>query len=157
MSRSPSSLRLPYALALLMIGTLGCASSEDGVGAYRVQSIGNAKRAVEATVLAVKPVRIVRVNSGVGANTGGLVGGALAADNSDNVGVIIAGVVAGAVIGDAIESSQNRFNGHEYIIETKTGALLTVAQIDEGSEVFEESNQVILVYGYPHKLIKDPR
>lgn len=144
-------------LMFILLGLAGCAATNDGQGVYRVQSVGNAQRSMEAVVLTAKPVLIVRSNSGTGANAGGLAGGVIAAENSDDAGVIIAGIIAGAVIGDAIESSGNRFNGHEYVIENKRGALLTVAQIDNGSEIFEPSDNVILIYGYPHRLIKDPR
>jgi outer membrane lipoprotein SlyB len=144
-------------LIFIFVGLVGCAATNDGQGVYRVQSVGNAQRSVEAVVLTAKPVLIVRANSGAGANAGGLAGGVIAAENSDDAGVIIAGIIAGAVIGDAIESSGNRFNGHEYVIENKRGALLTVAQIDDGSEIFGPSDNVILIYGYPHRLIKDPR
>ena len=144
-------------LTFMLLGLAGCAATNDGQGVYRVQSVGNAQRSMEAVVLTAKPVLIVRSNSGAGANAGGLAGGVIAAENSDDAGVIIAGIIAGAVIGDAIESSGNRFNGHEYVIENKRGALLTVAQVDDGSEIFEPSDNVILIYGYPHRLIKDPR
>ena len=144
-------------LMFILLGLAGCAATNDGQGVYRVQSVGNAQRSMEAVVLTAKPVLIVRSNSGAGANAGGLAGGVIAAENSDDAGVIIAGIIAGAVIGDAIESSGKRFNGPEYVIENKRGALLTVAQIDNGSEIFEPSDNVILIYGYPHRLIKDPR
>ena len=144
-------------LIFIFVGFAGCAATNDGQGVYRVQSVGNAQRSMEAIILTAKPVLIVRANSGAGANAGGLAGGVIAAENSDNAGVIVAGIIAGVVIGDAIESSGNRFNGHEYVIENKRGALLTVAQVDDGSEIFEPSDNVILIYGYPHRLIKDPR
>ena len=96
-------------------------------------------------------------NSGAGSQAGGMIGGALAAENSDNVGVIIAGIVAGAIVGDSIETSSNTFNGHEYVIQTKRGVLLTVAQIDGLDKVFSRDDKVILVYGHPHRLIEDPR
>jgi outer membrane lipoprotein SlyB len=142
---------------LALAGLAGCAATNDGQGVYRVQSVGNAQRSMEAVVLTSKPVLIVRANSGAGANAGGLAGGVIAAENSDNAGVIIAGIIAGAVIGDAIESTGNRFNGREYVIETSRGVILTVAQVDDGSDIFEAADNVILVYGYPHRLIKDPR
>ena len=138
-------------LILVIIG--GCAPVNDGIGRYRVESVGNAHRSVEAVVLASKPVIILEQISGAG----GAIGGALAAENSDNAAVIIAGIVAGAIIGNSAEVSGKTYGGHEYVIETKRGVLLTVAQIDASSNVFSVNDKVILVYGHPHRLIEDPR
>jgi outer membrane lipoprotein SlyB len=138
-------------LILVVIG--GCAPVNDGIGRYRVESVGNAHRSVEAVVLASKPVIILEQISGAG----GAIGGALAAENSDNAAVIIAGIVAGAIIGNSAEVSGKTYGGHEYVIEKKRGVLLTVAQIDASSNVFSANDKVILVYGHPHRLIEDPR
>ncbi len=142
-------------LILVVIG--GCAPVNDGIGRYRVESVGNAHRSVEAVVLASKPVIILEQSSGAGARAGGAIGGALAAENSDNAAVIIAGIVAGAIIGNSAEVSGKTYGGHEYVIEKKRGVLLTVAQIDASSNVFSANDKVILVYGHPHRLIEDPR
>jgi outer membrane lipoprotein SlyB len=138
-------------LILVVIGD--CAPVNDGIGRYRVESVGNAHRSVEAVVLASKPVIILEQISGAG----GAIGGALAAENSDNAAVIIAGIVAGAIIGNSAEVSGKTYGGHEYVIEKKRGVLLTVAQIDASSNVFSANDKVILVYGHPHRLIEDPR
>ncbi|MDC3264446.1 hypothetical protein OAU51_03890 [Porticoccaceae bacterium] len=103
--------------------------------------------------MASKPVIILEQISGAG----GAIGGALAAENSDNAAVIIAGIVAGAIIGNSAEVSGKTYGGHEYVIEKKRGVLLTVAQIDASSNVFSANDKVILVYGHPHRLIEDPR
>ncbi len=140
-------------VSLLMI--VSCAT--DGVGRYRVQSIGNAQRSIEATVIRSAPVYIQEESSGSGAALGGTVGGGLAADGSDNVAVIIAGIIAGAIVGDYVEGVNNIHQATEYVIQTSNGALFTVAQIDSNNEIFEEGDNVILVYGYPTRLLKDTR
>jgi len=142
---------------LILVIISACAPVNDGVGRYRVESVGNAHRSIEAVILSSKPVIILEQISGAGAKAGGTIGGALAAENSDNAGVIIAGIVAGVIIGNSIEVSGRTYNGHEYVIETKRGVLLTVAQIDTSHKVFSVNDKVILVYGYPHRLIEDPR
>ncbi len=144
-------------IILVLLVICACAPVNDGIGKYRVESVGNAYRSTEALVLSVRPVMLHKQNSGAGSQAGGMIGGALAAENSDNVGVIIAGIVAGAIVGDSIETSSNTFNGHEYVIQTKRGVLLTVAQIDGLDKVFSRDDKVILVYGHPHRLIEDPR
>lgn len=150
----------PVALFLLVLVSafmLSCATVPDGMGVYRIESVGNAQRSIRAEVLSVEPVRIIERNSGVGARAGGAMGAAIALEQSDNAAVIIAGLIAGAVIGNAIEESANIHNGHQYVIENSRGALLTIAQIDRGHDVYSIGDSVILVYGYPHKLLRDPR
>ena len=41
--------------------------------------------------------------------------------------------------------------------ETENGVLLTVAQIDSGNMIFESGSKVVLVYGYPNRLLLDPQ
>lgn len=142
-------------IALCSIILTSCVT--DGVGRYRVQSIGNAQRSVAAIVLSANPVVIAQESSGAGANAGGALGGAMALDNSNSATALIAGIIAGAVVGDLIEANGNTYEGTEYVIESKTGLLLTVAQVNRDEEIFSKGDQVILVYGYPHRLIRDPR
>jgi len=150
-----ASFKRLFSLFVVAFTLASCNS--DGIGRYKVETIGSAQRSVAATVLSAKPVQIVRQNTGAGANAGAAMGGALAYDNSDSAAAIVAGVIAGAVIGDAIESSGNALNGKEYVIQTENELLLTVAQINQNNEIFGAGDKVILVYGHPHKLIRDPR
>jgi len=144
-------------IPLVLCGALLTACVNDGVGKYRVQSIGNAQRSIAGIVLSASPVLIAKDTSGAGANAGGALGGAMAIDNSDSATVLVAGIIAGAVIGNAIESQGNIYEGTEYVIETEAGLLLTVAQVNRNDKVFVKGDRVVLVYGYPHRLIRDPR
>jgi outer membrane lipoprotein SlyB len=81
----------------------------------------------------------------------------LAAESSDNAAIIIAGIIGGAIIGNNIEASAGVLQGHEYLLETETGKLLTVAQPDSGNDILGIGSAAILVYGYPHRLTRDPR
>lgn len=134
---------------------IGCTTPNDP--RYRVATIGNATRSTSAVVLSSEAVIIQRSNSGAGATAGGAMGGAVAAQSSDNAAVIIAGIIGGAIIGDAIESEAGEANGHQYLIQTESGALLAVAQLDEGNTVFQINDRVVLIYGHPHRLVRDPR
>ena len=138
-----------------LITIVSCAT--DGVGRYRVQSIGNAQRSVEAVIIQSTPVYVQEESSGGGAALGGTVGGGLAADGSDNVAVVIAGIIAGAIVGEYIEGASNIHEATEYVIETSNGTLFTVAQINANTEIFIEGDRVILVYGYPTRLLRDTR
>ena len=145
------------ALSIVAVSTLlslGCAT-QDGQGRYRVATIGNAARAVDAEVLTARPAYIDR-NSGTGAAAGGALGGALAAENSDNAAVIIAGIIGGALVGNAIESGARRANATQYVLVTETGAKVVVAQLDKGNEIYTSGDRVILVYGYPAQLVRAP-
>ena len=140
----------PIILASLLV-MVGCATV-DGQGRYRVESIGKAQRSTEAVVISARPAFIQQSTSGQGAAVGGLVGGGLAAE-SDNAGVIIAGIIGGILIGEAIESAGNVHDATEYVIRTSANALFTVAQVDRGNIIFKKDDKVILVYGYPSRLI----
>lgn len=144
-------------IPLVLSGVLLIGCVKDDVGKYRVQSIGNAQRSIAGVVLSASSVFIAEDTSGAGANAGGALGGAMAIDNSDSATVLVAGIIAGAVIGNAIESQGNTYEGTEYVIETEAGLLLTVAQVNRNEEVFTKGDRVVLVYGYPHRLIRDPR
>ena len=147
-------LRIPLFAVILFISAC---SSVDGQGRYRVQSVGNAQRSVEATIISATPVYIQEATSGTGSALGAMTGGGLAAGGSDNVAVIIAGIIAGAVIGDYIEGQNNIHGATEYIIETSSQILFVVAQINEGNMIFKNGDKVVLVYGYPTRLVPDPR
>ena len=144
-------------LAILLIPFLaGCSGVQDGTGRYRIQSVGNAQRSVEAVVLVARPAYIASGNSGAGAALGGAVGGALASEGSDNAGVVIAGIIGGMIVGSAIEGEGRVYDATEYVIKSETGVLVTVAQINNGNPIFKPSDKVVLVYGYPSRLIALP-
>ena len=144
-------------IPLILCGVLLTACVKDGTGKYRVQSVGNAQRSISAIVLSTSPVIIAKDTSGAGSNSGGALGGALAIDNSDSATVLVAGIIAGAVIGNAIEAQGNTYEGTEYLIETEAGLLLTIAQVNKNGELHRKGDRVVLIYGYPHRLIRDPR
>ena len=139
-------------LALL----IGC-QTPDGSGVYRIESIGNAQRSIEAVVMSTRPVRIQANATGAGGNAGGIAGGLIAANNSDNAAVIVAGIIGGIIVGAAIENSAGVYEGTEYVIKTSADVILTVAQINKGNSVYALGDKVILLYGFPCRLIKDRR
>ena len=142
-------------LVVVLAGLLSSCTSQDGQGRYRVATIGNAVRAVDAEVLSAAPA-FVEFNSGAGATAGGVLGGALAADSSDSAAVLIAGVIGGALIGNAAERGARRANATQYLLVTENDAKIVVAQLDADNEVYEVGAKVILVYGYPAQLIREP-
>ncbi len=141
---------------ILSFVILGCVNT-DGDGRYRVETIGNAKRSIEAVVLSSQSVLVRSSTTGVGGVAGGTTGGIIAANNSDNPAIIFAGILGGVIVGDAIERAANVHDATEYVIENKANAIFTVVQINKNNPIFEPGDKVILVYGYPSRLIKDPR
>ena len=146
-------LRVSAAL-LIYVLLFGCTAPTDP--RYRVATIGNATRSTPAVVMSSEAVIIQRSNSGAGATTGGAMGAAVAAESSDNAAVIIAGIIGGAIIGNAIEGEVGKANGHQYLFETESEALLAVAQLDEGNTLFQVNDKLVLIYGHPHRLVLDP-
>ena len=144
------------AVIFVLFTSTGC-NTVDGSERYKVATIGNAKRSVEAIVLPARPVFVLPETTGAGASLGGAIGGGVALNNSNNVGIIFAGIIAGAIVGDTVERSAGTRKAHEYLIQTLNGALLTVVQTDEGNSIFSKESKVILIHGYPSELIADPR
>jgi len=148
--------RINLVFLLTLISLTGCGTT-DGVGRYRVATIGNAKRSIDAIIISSNSTLVQTNSTGVGAIAGGTAGGVAAALNSNNAAVIVAGIVGGVLIGGAIEGWENVHEATEYVIQTSTSAIFTVVQINKNNPIFHPKDKVILVYGYPSKLIKDQR
>ena len=136
---------------------LSACSTVDGQGRYRIETIGNAKRSVGAVVISSQSVIVQASVSGKGSLIGGTAGGLVADNNSDNAGVVFAGIIAGAIVGEMIEQDANTHNATEYVIQTETKMLLTVVQININNPIFKVDERVILIHGYPSRLIRDTR
>ena len=90
---------------------------------------------------------------------GGLIGAGLIAllsnqekaEENISIGAIV-GAVVGGLAGAAVEKSAVVKDGHEYVVQTSNGALLTLVQ---GGEPFVEGTKVIVLYGSPARIIAD--
>lgn len=147
-------------LALFLIigaGLVGCASTTDP-NTYSVGSVGQVNRSIPGTIISS---RLVTINANTG--TGGAVGGAAGAVAGSSIGSgsranalgAIGGAVAGAVIGAALEQGNSQKQGMEYVVATSNGNLLTITQGIEPQ--LRDNDKVIILYGSPARLIKDPR
>lgn len=144
-------------VATMVMLYLSACSTIDGQGKYRVETIGNAKRSVGAVVVSHQSVVVQLDASGKGSLLGGTAGGLIADNNSDNAGVVFAGIIAGAIVGEMIEQDANTREATEYVIQTETGMLLTVVQVNKNNPIFKTDERVILIHGYPSRLIRDAR
>jgi outer membrane lipoprotein SlyB len=131
--------------AALALALVACSTTSPDV----VQR-GDAQRLAQvqdATVLSVRPVTVDGTQSGIGAATGGVVGGIAGASRSHGneaaaIGVI--GAVAGAVIGNVIERSSTREDAFEILVQLKSGERRAIVQAQAG-ENFAAGDPVILV------------
>lgn len=148
------SLLASMAATLILVG---CANTTDP-STYSVGSVGQVNRSVAGTVISARPIRI-DATTGAGGAVGGLAGGvagsSIGGGSRANALGAIGGAVAGAVIGNAIERSGAQRDGMEYVITTENGSLMTIAQGPEPT--FSEGDKVIILYGNPSRVIKDPR
>lgn len=145
-------------ISLALVATLaGCANTTDP-STYSVGSVGQVNRSVPGTVVSARPVTI-NANTGTGAGVGGVAGAVAGSSIGGGTRAhalgAIGGAVAGALVGAAIEQNGSQLSGIEYVVSTQNGSLLTITQ---GAEpAFLENDRVIILYGSPARLIKDPR
>ncbi len=145
------------AILCLSLAVVGCANTTDP-STYSVGSVGQVNRSVPGTIVSARQVTI-NTNTG----SGGAIGGVAGAVAGSSVGGgaranalgAIGGAVAGALVGSAIEQSGANQPGMEYVVSTTNGTLLTVTQGPEPR--FQENDKVIILYGSPARIIRDPR
>lgn len=135
----------------------GCANTTDP-STYSVGSVGQVNRSVAGTVISARMIRI-DANTGaggaVGSMTGAVAGSGMGGSTRANAVGAISGAVVGAVIGNALEQTNSQRDGMEYVISTANNSLMTIAQGLTPS--FSEGEKVIILYGSPARVIKDPR
>lgn len=130
----------------LVLALAGCASSSPDViqrgDAQRLSSV------VDAVVLSVRTVTVEGSQSGIGATTGGVVGGIAgygAGSNQSQAQVIgILAATAGAVAGNVIERAGTREEAYEILVQLKNGDRRAIVQA-KGAEVFAPGDPVILI------------
>ncbi|WP_305807003.1 glycine zipper 2TM domain-containing protein [Stenotrophomonas sp. YIM B06876] len=145
------------AILAISLAFVGCANTTDP-STYSVGSVGQVNRSVPGTIISARPVTI-NTNTGTGGSVGGVAGAvagsSIGGGTRANALGAVGGAVAGALVGSAIEQNGARQPGMEYVVSTSNGTLLTVTQ---GSEPrFQENDKVIILYGNPARVIRDPR
>lgn len=102
----------------------------------------------DAVVLSVRTVTVEGSQSGVGAATGGVVGGLAgfgAGSNQRDAQIIgLLAATAGAVAGNVIERAGTREEAFEILVQLRNGDRRAIVQA-KGSEVFTPGEAVILV------------
>jgi outer membrane lipoprotein SlyB len=141
----------------LALSAVGCANTTDP-STYSVGSVGQVNRSVAGTIVSARPITI-NTNTGTGTAIGG-VAGAVAGSSIGggaraNALGAIGGAVVGALIGSAVEQNGADQMGMEYVVSTSNGTLFTVTQ--GAQPQFREADRVIVLYGSPARVIRDPR
>lgn len=140
-------LALPLAAAAL-VSLGGCVvARSDVVQRHETQ---RASRMVDATVISLRPVTVQSgYQTGAGATIGAVAGGVA----GSNVGgwregavLGVVGMVAGALIGDAIERDAAREPGWEIVVQLRNGERRAIMQA-RAAEDLREGDQVVLVMG----------
>lgn len=141
----------------LVLSLIGCANTTDP-STYSVGSVGQVNRSIPGVIISS---RVVTINANTG--TAGAVGGVAGAVAGSSIGSgsranalgAIGGAIAGAMIGAALEHGRSQHQGMEYVVSTANGNLLTITQGYDPQ--FQETEKVIILYGSPARIIKDPR
>ena len=138
---------VPIIALALALGA--CATSNPHVvPVYHAQ---RAAHVYDATVLAVRPVTIDGIQSGVGAFSGAVVGGIAGSTVGGGSGAAVAtvlGAVVGGVAGNAIERDATRQNGVEIVVQLRDGQRRAVVQ-GATDDVWAPGDPVMLIVSGP--------
>ncbi len=102
----------------------------------------------DATILSVRPVTVDGSQSGLGVVAGGMVGsvagGGVGGNWRDRQAGSVVGLIAGALIGNAIERNATRQEAYEILVQMRNGERRSVIQA-RGEEALNPGDAVILV------------
>lgn len=140
----------------LMLTLAGCADVSPA--SYSVGSVGQVNRAVRGVIISARNVRVRGSETGVGATAGAIAGGAGGAQIGNNAATNIVGAVGGAVVGGVVgavvEERGTRQTAIEYVVETESGAIMTLVQ--GGEDEMHVGDHVLVLYGERSRIIPDP-
>ncbi len=138
-----AALTLPVLLAASLAGCV--TANPDVISPYQAQRMSTV---LDATVLSVRPVVVDGQQSGGGAMAGGVVG-AVAGSNvggyRDGAVASVIGMVAGAMIGNAIERNSTKENAVEIIVQLRNGERRAIIQGVGAEAPLTAGDPVILV------------
>ena len=133
-------------MIVAMVAALSaCATSSPDVVRYRdTQQMAVIQ---DATILSVRPVTVDGSQSGAGVVAGGMIGsvagGGVGGNWRDRQAGSVVGLIAGAVIGNAIERNATRQEAYEILVQLRNGERRSVIQA-RGEESLNPGDAVIL-------------
>jgi outer membrane lipoprotein SlyB len=133
-----------FATASLAALTACSTTSPDVVQRGEAQRLSTVQ---DATVLNVRPVKVEGSQSGVGAASGGVIGGLAGSSHSggrEAIALGVIGAVAGAVVGHTAERLATRESAVEILLQMKNGERRSIVQA-AAAENFNPGDAVILV------------
>lgn len=144
-------------VVLVSSALTGCVS-DVSPASYSVGSVGQVNRVVRGVVISTRTVQIAGT-TGLGASSGAVAGAAAGSTIGNSDASSVAGAVGAAVVvglvGAAIEENATKQTGIEYVVETDTGAVLTLVQ-GVGDEQINVGERVLVMYGERARLIRAP-
>lgn len=154
--KSPYFLRSALA-ACLVLSMAGCASNISS-DSYKEGQVGQASRTLAGVIISSRVVD-VEGNSGVGglvgSAAGGVAGSAIGGGFRANALGAIGGALLGGVLGSSIEKDASKQQAIEYVIQTDSNGLITVAQgVDQPLAI---GQRVLVIEGNPARVIADTR
>lgn len=142
------ALALPFALT-------GCVSSMSG-DTYSRDDVQRPMSFREATVEAVRPVRMEGTRSWIGTAAGGAVGGIAGSTVGDGKGAAIGaviGAVAGGLAGSAAEEAYTRADAWELTLKYDNGERVVIVQ-EMGNDKFASGERVRVLSGSKTRVTK---
>jgi outer membrane lipoprotein SlyB len=133
---------------MVVLAVSGCASSLSG-SAYSRDQARQVQTVREGAVVDVRPVNIEGTKSGVGAISGGVLGGAVGQTIGGGTGRILAtgvGAVGGAIAGSVAEEGVTRQEGLEITVKLDSGETLAIVQASD--EYFGIGDRVKVLQGH---------
>lgn len=145
----PARAATMIALTALTALSLAACSETPGQGRYSAYESGVAAHVEEGEVVSFRPVSIGANNTGTGAVVGGVsgavVGSQFGGRRQDHATFGIAGALAGAVLGNAIEKG-NETQGYAYTVRVRrSGELVEIVQPD--ASPIPNGSAVAISYG----------
>ncbi|MGV0005645.1 MAG: hypothetical protein ACNYPG_03325 [Candidatus Porifericomitaceae bacterium WSBS_2022_MAG_OTU9] len=146
-------------LALASLAACAAIAPSHKGDTYSRDELGSHITVQKGTVLATRIVQVDGTDHKIGAISGAVVGGALGAgvggNDSVSIAVGVAGAVIGGVLGNMAERELTKGEALEVIVR-HDGEERAIAIVQDGQEVFQIGQKVLVLYGSRIRITNDP-
>ncbi|WP_347253042.1 glycine zipper 2TM domain-containing protein [Leminorella grimontii] len=156
MMRSPRFLRSSLAVGLVL-SMAGCASNISS-DSYKEGQVGQASRTLAGVIVSSRVVDVEgnsSVGGLVGSAAGGVAGSAIGGGFRANALGAIGGALLGGMLGSSVEKGASKQQAIEYVIQTDSNGLITVAQGTD--QPLAVGQRVLVIEGKQARVIADTR
>ncbi len=143
------------ALIASLLVTVGCTSKGSG-NVYSPRSVGRVGGVEKGTIVGIRTITIdgtVRYGKVIGSIAGASAGSTVGSGRDAHRLGGAAGLIIGGIAGGEIERAVTSYTAYEYIVETKSGHVLTVVQGAEPK--LSHGDKVLVLKGAEAKVIPD--